>query len=398
MSTGETRSNEHEEIIISLKSEIERLKKEVDHLRSACSAEGKKEFDNSQTRFSTIFEYSKLGNKVIAADLKILQVNSAMVNLLGYAKKEEIIGTRILDYSPKENHKHWRMLQERLWKKSTPSFSLETVLIKKDGSLIWCRVTSILFPDQGQQMGYTIIEDITENHELQLQKDEFIGIATHELKTPITSLKAALQLMNRMIKNEAAIPEKIAKLAFESQLYTSKLTHLVEDFLNTSKLEQGKLSINKRWFPLSDVIEGCCNHVQLDRRHFVTHSGDLSTVVYADRHKIDQIIVNFVNNALKYAPQSEEISIKVEQLENCTKISVTDKGEGIPAKDLPHLFDRYYQVRKGNSQSRGLGLGLYISAQIIKGHGGDIGVDSKVGEGSAFWFTLPHVQRDSEVG
>ena len=249
---------------------------------------------------------------MITADLKIVQVNPAMVALLGYTTKEEILGTRILDYSPKENHEHWEMLQEQLWKKATPSFGLETVLIKKDGTLIWCQVTSILFPDQGENLGYTIIEDITEQHELRLQKDEFIGIATHELKTPITSLKASLQLMNRMINKETNIPEKIAKLAFEAQLYTAKLTHLVEDFLNTSKLEQGKLSINKRWFPLSDVIEGCCNHVQLDRRHFVTHSGDLSTKVYADRHKIDQIIVNFVNNALKYAPKSEEISIKVE--------------------------------------------------------------------------------------
>lgn len=90
--------------------------------------------------------------------------------------------------------------------------------------------------------------------------------------------------MNRMINKEAGIPEKIAQLAFEAQLYTAKSTHLVEDLLNTSTLEQGELSINKRCFPLSDVIESCCNYVQLDRRHFVTHSGDLSMEVYPDRH------------------------------------------------------------------------------------------------------------------
>lgn len=384
---------DYQEEIISLKNENARLSSEIEQLKANNSEIDKTEYQNSQTRFRAIFEYSRLGNKVITADLKIVQVNPAMVALLGYTTKEELIGTQILDYSPEENHPHWKLLQEQLWKKSTPSFSLETALIKKDGSLIWCQVTSTLFPDQGENMGYTIIEDITDKHELRLQKDEFIGIATHELKTPITSLKASLQLMNRMIKKEPNIPEKIAKLAFEAQLYTSKLTHLVEDFLNTSKLEQGKLSINKRWFPLSDVIEGCCNHVQLDRRHFVTHSGDLSIEVYADRHKIDQIIVNFVNNALKYAPKSEEISIKVEQLTNCTKISVTDKGAGISPKDIPHLFERYFQIKKGDNQSVGLGLGLYISAQIIKGHDGEIGVDSKVGEGSTFWFTLPHVSK-----
>jgi PAS domain S-box-containing protein len=392
----EMHSDNTQEAVISLKNEIERLKNEVYQLQSNNSTINKTEYQNSQTRFSTIFEYSRLGNKVITSDLKIVQVNPAMVALLGYSTKEEIVGTKILDYSPKENHAHWATLQEQLWKKATPSFSLETVLIKKDGSLIWCRVTSILFPDQGENMGYTIIEDITEKHELQLQKDEFIGIATHELKTPITSLKAALQLMNRMIKKEPNIPEKIARLAFESQLYASKLTHLVEDFLNTAKLEQGKLSINKRWFPLSDVIEGCCNHVQLDRKHYVTHSGDLNTEVYADRHKIDQILVNFVNNALKYAQESEEIAIKVEKLTDYTKISVTDKGKGIAPKDIPHLFNRYYQIKNGYNQSPGLGLGLYISAEIIKGHNGEIGVDSLLGKGSTFWFTLPYVEKGAE--
>ena len=87
------------------------------------------------------------------------------------------------------------MLQKQLWKEATPSFSLETVLIRKDGSLIWCQVTSILFPDQGETLGYTIIEDITEKHDLRLQKDEFIGIATHELKTPVTSIKAYAQIL-----------------------------------------------------------------------------------------------------------------------------------------------------------------------------------------------------------
>jgi PAS domain S-box-containing protein len=320
-------------------------------------------------------------------------VNAAMVKLLGYNNKEDIIGKRILDFSPEGDHKHWQELQDELWQKSRSSFSLETTLIKRDGTRIWCHVTSILFPDQGKSMGYTILEDVTQKHELLLQKDEFLGIATHELKTPITSLKAALQLMNRMIKKEPAIPEKIAKLAHEAQLYTAKLTHLVEDFLNTAKLEQGKLSINKRWFPLSDVIEGCCNHVQLDRRHFVTHSGDLTIEVYADRHKIDQILVNFVNNALKYAPESEEILINVEQLPSFTKISVSDKGPGIPAEDVPHLFNRYYQINKEKNQSPGLGLGLYISAEIIKAHGGEIGVDSTIGDGSKFWFTLPHANK-----
>jgi PAS domain S-box-containing protein len=390
MSSDAENSAEYLNTINLLKSENATLRTEIQALQSIENTDAtQRSYKEGQLRFQTIFELSKLGNKVITSDLKITQINPAMVALLGYESKEEILGTRILDYSPQTHHASWELLQKQLWEKSTPSFTLETVLTRKDGSLIWVNVTSILIPDQGENLGYTIIEDISVQHALKLQKEEFIGIASHELKTPITSLKAILQLMIRMIKKESAIPEKIANLANEAQLNVGKLIHLVEDLLNASKLEQGQLSVNKKLFPLSDVIEGCCNHIRLDRKHYVTHSGELSLHVYADKNKIDQILVNFVNNAVKYAPASEEIAIKVEKLDDFVKVSVTDKGQGIPAEDLPHLFERYYQVSKGDNHASGLGLGLYISAEIIKKHGGDIGVDSTLGQGSIFWFTLP---------
>jgi PAS domain S-box-containing protein len=373
-----------------LKRENATLRTEIQALQSIESTDATQlSYKEGQLRFQTIFELSKLGNKVITADLKITQINPAMVDLLGYQSKDEILGTRILDYSPESHHAKWKALQKQLWEESTPSFSLETALIRKDGSQIWVNVTSILIPDQGENLGYTIIQDISEQHALKLQKEEFIGIASHELKTPITSLKAVLQLMIRMIKKESSIPEKISNLAHEAQLNVGKLIHLVEDLLNASKLEQGQLSVSKKLFPLSAVIEDCCNHVRLDRKHYVTHSGNLALQVYADKNKIDQILVNFVNNAVKYAPASEEIAIHVQEQDDLVKVSVTDKGQGIPAEDLPHLFERYYQVSKGENHASGLGLGLYIAAEIIRKHEGEIGVDSIVGEGSTFWFTLP---------
>lgn len=383
-------SQDLQETISVLKNENSSLRKEIQELRSVENPSNEQEeFQESQMRFRTVFELSTLGNKIISRDLKIIQVNPALVALLGYDAKDDLLGTEILDYSPADHHPLWQTLKRRLWEESTPSFSLETVLIRKDGSKIWVNVTSILFPDNGETLGYTIIEDITEKRTLRLDKEEFISIASHELKTPITSLKAVLQLLNRMMKKEDVITEKIATLANEAQLYTAKLIHLVEDLLNTSKYERGELHLEKIVFPLSHVIDGCCNHIKLDRKHYVTHSGDLDIEVYADRHKIDQILVNLVNNAVKYAPDSEEISISVERLENGTKISVSDRGQGIPPEDIAHLFDRYYQVEKGERQSSGLGLGLYISAEIIKKHGGKIGVDSVLGKGSTFWFTLP---------
>jgi two-component system CheB/CheR fusion protein len=147
--------------------------------------------------------------------------------------------------------------------------------------------------------------------------------------------------------------------------------------------------LKKSRFKLADNIDECCNHLNLNAEYHLTVQGDVSVEVVADRNKIDQVLVNFVNNAVKYAPESKEITILLEQLPQKVKVSVIDKGQGIPEQNIPHLFNRYYQVKNEQTKVKGLGLGLYISAEIIKKHQGEIGVDSVLGKGSTFWFTLP---------
>jgi PAS domain S-box-containing protein len=365
-------------------TEIELLRREIATLKAERNV-----YMESNERFTTIFERSRLSKKIIDDNLKILQVNQSLVNLLGYDKKADIIGTKILDYAPEERHEDWAFLQEKLWANLTPSFSLETCLIKKDGSVVWCQVTSILIPDNGQTLGYTILEDITEKYYLRQQREEFISIASHELKTPITSLKATLQILNRIIKGKQETSPEIVRLSQNAERHVTKLTSLVEDLLNTTKIEQGELALNKTWFTVSDVIDGCCSHIHLTGGFKIVHQGDHSLQVFADQHKIDQVLVNLVNNAVKYAPQSKEITINVEHLGNETKISVTDQGNGIEKDNLPRVFDRFYRGSKQKGEASGLGLGLYISAEIIRRHGGEMGVDSVIGEGATFWFTLP---------
>ena len=124
---------------------------------------------------------------------------------------------------------------------------------------------------------------------------------------------------------------------------------------------------------------------------FIKDEGDTSIEVNADQQKIEQVVINLVNNAVKYAPGSNEILIHIERLNEKVKISITDYGRGIPQKDLQNLFERFYTVNKSGNHSSGLGLGLYISSEIIKAHGGEIRVNNEVGKGSTFWFTLPLV-------
>jgi PAS domain S-box-containing protein len=379
--------------IHSLQNEIEALRRENKILKSQGNSaradlEDELKFQETQIQFRTVFETSLLANKIISSDLKIIKINQAMVDLLGYSA-EELMGTRIIDYTPIDFKSDWQKMQQELWQKHRASFSLETCLKKKDGSTIWVQVSSILFQNDGKDFGFTIIEDCTEKHFLRQQKEEFINIASHELKTPITSLKLRLQMLNRMLKADLEVNEKLIKLSKEAEVYTSKLVHLVGDLLNFSKLEQGELPLNKSRFTLSDVIDGCCTHIQLIGNYYIKFVGDHSLEVYADMLKIDQVVVNLVNNAVKYSPDTYEILVNVEKIGNMAKVSITDKGNGISPENLPHLFKRHYRVNKAESNNSGLGLGLFISAHIIEQHGGEIGVESKIGEGSTFWFTIP---------
>lgn len=229
--------------------------------------------------------------------------------------------------------------------------------------------------------------DINEQKQLQQQKDDFIGIASHELKTPLTTLKASLQFISRLIKRTPE-SEILSRFVDQSNKSIDKLGFLVDDLLNVTKLNEGQLSLNKEDVVLSKLMNDCCQHVRADN-YIIKTVGDLDLSACIDPHRIDQVMVNLVNNAVKYAPESKEITISIEKTGEYAKVSVTDYGPGIPAEKKQHLFDRYYRVDSSGSQISGLGLGLFICKEIISRHGGQIAVDSEPGIGSTFCFTLP---------
>jgi len=233
-----------------------------------------------------------------------------------------------------------------------------------------------------------ILQDVTEEFQLQQRKDEFISVASHELKTPITTINASMQILQSLIKTEQ-VSDKVSLFVNKAGKNLSKLVKLLDDLLNVTKIQQGQLGLNKTLFNLTELIKDCYEHVRLDDNHEFILNGDTELMVYADYRRIDQVMVNLINNAIKYSPQSKRIEISIESDNEFAKVSVRDFGIGINPDKLPHLFDRYYRVDALGHQFSGLGLGLYISAEIIKRHDGKIGVDSAVGDGSNFWFTLP---------
>jgi two-component system CheB/CheR fusion protein len=223
--------------------------------------------------------------------------------------------------------------------------------------------------------------------ELLRKKDEFISIASHELKTPITSLKASLQLLNRMKANPS--PVMTDKLIDQSGRRVEKISRLIDDLLNVTSLNEGQLKLNKAPFVVSKMLAQCCTHVRTACDYTLITQGDEGLMINGDEDRIEQVVANFVNNAIKYAPESKNIYMIIEHKNDMAKVSVKDSGPGIAADKQPYLFDRYYRADYAGKQYSGLGLGLYICSEIIKRHGGNIGVESQLGKGSTFWFTVP---------
>lgn len=259
---------------------------------------------------------------------------------------------------------------------------------RSDGLYRWhlLRIMPIKDAHGALQLWVGTATDIEELRLLQQQKDDFISIASHELKTPLTSLKAALQLLYRMKDSPSATMSPMIVMANKS---LDKVNILVEDLLYASKVNQGQLHVEPQTIILADVIRDSCNFIRSEGVYDLQTEGDLNAEVYADPVRIDQILTNFITNAVKYAPASKLIKIVLKKTQGMVKVSVIDQGPGIPAEKQRFLFDRYYRANNSGSQYTGLGLGLFICSEIIKAHHGNIGVTSEVGKGSAFWFSLP---------
>lgn len=230
--------------------------------------------------------------------------------------------------------------------------------------------------------------DVTGRRLIAQGKDDFISIASHELKTPVTALKASLQLLQR--SHDRLPGESRGKLIDQSIRSLDRLSQLITDLLDASRIEQGQLKLEKSTFSVLELFNNCCSFLGESSSHELIFDGDTGVVIEADIQQIGQVLINFINNSIKYAPGSMKIILGVERLNEVeVKVRVKDFGPGIEKEKLQHLFERYYRTNYQGKKFTGLGLGLYISAEIIKNHGGRIGVDSEMGSGSEFWFILP---------
>ena len=229
--------------------------------------------------------------------------------------------------------------------------------------------------------------DVTERVESDIRKNDFMGIAAHEIKNPLTVVKLNTELQEIALENNNY--QMVKKFNIVIKDNTKKIIHLLEEFMNFSGFEAALLHLDLTEFKLSTIIESALFTFSAAYNNEIQIHGETATIIYADRSRIEQVLINLLSNAAKYAPANSVITIGCNTKNDSVTISVTDRGMGIPEKELGLLFNKFHRVRSTQNKTKGYGLGLYICAEIIKAHNGRIGVESKEGEGSVFWFSLP---------
>lgn len=353
------------------------------------------ELRRNQEQLSRILETMAEGVSIMNIDGKLTYANPMAREILGLKQDQNIEGGFVpqwsnyfrVDGSPLPEAEHPMMIAMTT---GQPVYDAEIGIQLAGQELSYVSINAAPLHQEHEAVVAVIgtFMDVTHRRKAMQQKDDFIIVASHELKTPITSLQASVQLLNH-IKHDpmnAMVPVLIEK----ANRSMNKVTNLLEDLLNTGKYTQGQLHLNKTRFVLSRLIEDNFRDIHSDGRFDILVEGERELEVYGDPDRLEQVVTNFVNNAMKYASASKAIRIRIEKTEHSSKLSVIDNGPGIPSDKLPHIFERYYRVDGHGKQYSGLGLGLYICSEIIKKHGGEIGVESKAGVGSTFWFTLPN--------
>jgi len=328
---------------------------------------------------------------VVDSDGTILYQSPSIKNILGYDYQKRLgknfLHSRLVhadDVAIKEQ------LLEKAFHHPNNNYKNELRMRHKNGSWRWMEVVfnnQLHNPDVGGII--VVTHDITERKVYEMQKDEFLSIASHELKTPLTAIRAYSQLL---IKKAADDNDKNGTLRFLDNIVsqTDKIAHLINELLDVSKIQEGKLTVRIRPFLLHNLVKKIIGDFRfISGSHKIELDIHTRVAVLGDENRIGQVISNLLSNAIKYSSGSEKIVISVKRSGNSVVTSVTDFGVGIPASKQKYVFQRFFQIKESSAQMISSGLGLYIASEIIQLHKGKILLKSVKSKGSTFSFSLP---------
>ncbi|PWT73407.1 MAG: hypothetical protein C5B60_08200 [Chloroflexi bacterium] len=388
----------------------------------------------SEVRFRAAFESAATGMMLVDPTGLILQANRPLIEMLGYSEAELCRHT-FLDLTYPDDLKPNLALFQKALHGEVDSYRMETRYRHKAGKLVWGRVSAGVVRDAAGHCLYLVgqLEDITAQKQLEQEREEarasalalsetkaqmdtFLSIASHELKTPLTSLKLSLQWSQRQLRkllqsrqetaaaavDDSAAPPDTGLQAAMSQLertahQMARLEALVNDLVDVSRIQAGKLKLRPELADLVAIVQEAVSaqrEAEPERDISLQHLPGLSVPIPADAGRIEQVVTNYLTNALKYSPADRpvEVGVQLEPEQTRVRVWVRDDGPGLPLPEQERIWERFHRAQGVEVQSGtgvGLGMGLYISRMIVEHHQGQVGVESTPGQGATFWFTLP---------
>ena len=351
----------------------------------------RKKVERAEESLRMAIDAAELGSYYINAADRIFVASPRLKEFFGFGPDEEVPYEAAINQIHPDYRQAAADLVEAAFTKGV-RFDMEYPVIGyHDGKIRWVRgIGTVQHDSEGKNSYFTgVLHEITEKKQDEIRKNDFIGMVSHELKTPLTSLTAILQLLSRQLGDSE--DEFLTNALNIANVQVKKMNNMINGFLNVSRLESGKIHIHPQEFDLEKLILDMINEIAFTLTSYTINYVECgSVIVNADRDKIGAVISNLLSNAAKYSPKGKVIDVacKIEHAQAI--VSIKDEGIGINQRDIEKIFDRYYRVETNNTQYiSGFGIGLYLSAEIIHRHDGKIWAVSEIGHGSTFYFSLP---------
>jgi PAS domain S-box-containing protein len=345
----------------------------------------RREAEKREAQWHLLSETLPYGLWLTDAEGKIEYISCSFLKLMHCHAGDDISDLEFADLLPKKLRQRWQRTLER----GTP-WNEDIEVTSEKGNTIYILSRGMpVHNHAGETIQWVGINlDVTQEKRLEKRKDEFLKIASHELKSPITSIISSLYILrDELGKSDQQIGlEYVGRM----QRQLNNLTQLVEDLLDLSKIEMDKLSYHPQIINLRELIHEVVEMMSAQATHAIELDMPEDVYLEADRHRLSQVLVNLLSNAIKFSPDKDHVSLTVKPEEEMIVIQVSDLGIGIPEKELPRVFDKFFSGEEDRVRKiTGLGLGLFLTKKIVDLHHGSISVTSEVGKGTTFTVILP---------
>lgn len=352
---------------------------------------------DSEAFLTSIIETVREGLLVLDPDFKVISANNYFIKTFKVTA-EETVGKEL--YALGNNQWDIPKLRELLvsilpTNNPVVDFEVEHDFPHIGKKLMLLNAYRIELEGQFKDQILLAIEDITDRKEIERRKDDFLSIASHELKTPLTTIKGYIQILQKNSPENAS--EKFNTTLGKVSQYIDRLNNLIAELLDVSRIQTGNIELHEASIDFDKMVHDVVDGIQASaHNHRIILKGKTETTILADESHIIQVLNNLLSNAIKYGPESNSIEVHISNVSEYVKVSVTDYGVGMNAEDKKRVFERFFRGNDIQKKFPGMGIGLYVCDQIIKNHKGTLWVESEKGKGSTFSFTLPKNGKGNE--